>query len=208
MEIVIAISVMAVGLGMGLMGTLRSTEAFRTSDRRATEETNVRRALRRVADELSATGEVGSYPDPGTAGNSTITYRRAIGFVGGVVQWGELKSLSLEPETGEVMDGLDNNENGLVDEGMIVLIRGVGGADQQRIVLCHGVSRFLEGEIENGDDDNENGMDDEAGFVLQRDPSEGDGSLLNISVTLEGIDQDGTRFQRTLSTSTRMRNWN
>lgn len=206
-EIVIAITIMSVGLGIGLVGTLRSTEALRTSDARSTEETRVRRALRRIVDELSTTGDEASFPDPGTAGSPLINYRRATGFDAGDVTWGDWRRLSLEPETGEVLDGLDNNGNGLVDEGMIVMLQGVGGGNQKRIVLCRGVSRFLEGEIENGNDDNGNGMDDEQGFVLQRS-LEGDGSLLNIFITLEGVDQNGMRFQRTMSTSTRMRNWN
>ncbi|MCP3920532.1 MAG: hypothetical protein GY711_33820 [bacterium] len=202
-ELTIAIVVMAVGLGMGLMGTLRSTEAFRTSDRRATEDTKVRRALRRMINEIASTGDAVIFPSPTADGSSELNYNRSEGYEAGVVVWGEPRKLHLELEPGEAADGLDNNGNGLIDEGMIVFTLGVNQPDQKRVILCKGVSVLLQGEIDNGLDDNGNGMIDEPGFVLQRMP---DSPMVSVFVSLEGVDQNGMRFQRTLSTATRMRN--
>ena len=111
------------------------------------------------------------------------------------------QEIAFEYETGEIDDGRDNNRNGLVDEGVVVLLRDAGGANEQRVVLCHGVRERLEGELVNGLDDNGNGLVDEKGFCLQWV----DG-VLALWLSIELIDGNGMHEVRTLQTSVRIRN--
>ncbi len=201
-ELVIALVVMLTALSSALMVSHRSARALRTRDARTDSEMKVRRAMQRVVDELSSTGPSVIYPNPvGDFGGSVLNYRRVADFDGTNTVWGEPCRLEFEYEVGEVDDGIDNNGDGLIDEGVLVYTRGVGQPDEKRIVLCHGVRELLEGETKNGLDDNGNGLIDEAGFCLQRS-----GQELIVRLTVEGVDADGLRFERTASTSTRMRN--
>lgn len=90
--------------------------------------------------------------------------------------------ISFEYASGELDDGKDNNGDGLIDEGRVVMTTSQGTAEERRTVLYGSVREFLEGETPNGKDDNGNGngLVDERGlcFVL-------DGELLRIFLTLE-----------------------
>ena len=51
---------------------------------------------------------------------------------------------------GEIDDGLDNNGNGLVDEGQVVWITDLGLPGQRAVVLCNWVSEALDGTSQYG----------------------------------------------------------
>ena len=199
-EIVIAMGVMLMTLGSAIMMSYRTGEALRTRGARADVEIHARRAMQRVLDELA----VARYAmlDPVPNGGSAVDYYRPEDFVAGAIVWGSKSRLSLQYEVGEVDDGLDNNGNGLVDECFLLYTRDADGPGEQRVVLCRNLSELLEGEVPNGLDDNGNGLIDEQGLCLL-----GVGTnRLEISLTVEGIDSNGIRFQRTMSSSTRLRN--
>ena len=108
---------------------------------------------------------------------------------------------SLYDETGEIDDGLDNNGNGLVDEGRVVLTENLGGADERDRILARRVRELLEGELDNGVDDNGNGLVDEKGFSFERM-----GESLVIRMTMERIDVGQRTIERSAQTSVRLRN--
>jgi len=96
---------------------------------------------------------------------------------------------------------LDNNGNGLVDEGRLVLRRNPGAASEQVTVLLTGVAEFLEGEIGgNLIDDNGNGLVDEPGFCLVV------GGQITAHLTLLRPGPDGRVLARTMETSVAPRN--
>jgi len=98
-------------------------------------------------------------------------------------------------------DGIDNNGNGLVDEGQVILMRNVGLANETTTVIVPWVREFTEGEIANGNDDNGNGLIDERGLSFELV-----GQTLNIRITLERLDSDQRPLVRTVETSVRLRN--
>jgi hypothetical protein len=58
-----------------------------------------------------------------------ISFRPVTSFVGAAPQYGDTIRFSLLPERGEVVDGVDNDRDGIVDERMLVrTIGGVGTA--------------------------------------------------------------------------------
>jgi Tfp pilus assembly protein PilW len=184
----------AVLAARGGMGAFRATQG--TSD----VETRARRALDRVVAELLSTGGGELLPNPTDVfGTSSLQFRKAIGFTGAAPQWGPLLSLAFEYAPEELDDGLDNDGNGLVDDGQLVLTRDVGG-NEQRLVLCSGVSELLEGEQANGADDNGNGVTDEAGFNVRRV-----GDVLYVRLSAEEVLENNT-VVRTLETAVRLRN--
>jgi hypothetical protein len=107
----------------------------------------------------------------------------------------------LELETGEQDNGLDDNGNGLVDEGVIVWTENPGLVDERRVIRSHWVREYLEGELPNGLDDNGNGLRDERGLCFSIE-----GDVLTIRITLERRDDDGRIHTKTVQTSVRVRN--
>jgi hypothetical protein len=174
--------------------------AFRATQETSDAEARVRRALDRAVFELLSAGASELLPDPsGEFGTGDLQFRKAIGLNGTVPQWGPTISLAREYATEELDDDVDNDGNGLVDDGVLVLTRDVGG-DERRVILCRGVRELLEGEVADGDDDNGNGVRDEAGFNVHRV-----GQVLFVRLSVEEALESGT-IVRTLETSVRLRN--
>jgi hypothetical protein len=159
------------------------------------------RAIELVTNELTGLDPTQMFPDPGTSGLDTMSFQLVSGFAGGNVLYEPACTIGFEYEPGEVDDGVDNDGDGLVDEGQVVLTRNAGSANATRAVLVKNVAELLQGEDLNGADDNGNGMEDEAGFCLQRD-----GEVVHIRLTLESVDDTGNVLRRTTETSIRMRN--
>lgn len=200
-ELALAMGVLGLALGLAGMITRTGTAAYRSAEAGRQLEQNLHRALDIVITELEATGSDFLDPTPvdGLA-YKTIEYQHLL-LQGTDVVPGPTSRLAFEYETGEIDDGLDNNGNGLVDEGVLVLVRNVGLTSQQRVVLCHGVRELLEGEIANGIDDNGNLLDDEPGFFIQIR-----GRVVTIRLSIEGIGPQGQILVRTAESSARMRN--
>ena len=97
---------------------------------------------------------------------------------------------------------MDNNGNGLVDEGRLVLTRNDGQANATRSVLCTYVREMFEGEIGgDNDDDNGNLVFDECGFNVHRD-----GDVLTIRICVEEPSYQDNSVTRSMAVSIRIRN--
>jgi len=202
-EMLISVSIAAILATSATMAAAESYVAYRTTNINSTLEANIRRSLDRVVRELMSTSFDVITPAnlDDDFGSDEVVFQDAVDVVDGAIVWGNARRLAFEYEQGEFDDGVDNNGNGLVDEGMLVLTRNDGLATEHRIVICHNVSEFLEGEEDDGDDDNGNGVIDEAGFNLHQDDD-----VLTIRLTLEQPSEQVGVVQRTLTTSIRLRN--
>jgi hypothetical protein len=201
LELMIAGVFLVVMIGAFHAAVTRGAGTYRASVGPAALESRAIRLAARIAELIAETGMGELDPLPlGPVGGTSVEFRQNTGYDGGVV-WGPKMRVQLEYEDGELDDGLDNNGNGLVDEGRVVLVQDVGGPDEARRMLIGGVAEFLEGETLNAADDNGNGLIDERGFVLVLN-----GTTLTIQVTLEGIDQSGATISRTVGTSVKIRN--
>ena len=199
-EVMIAGTLVLVLASSAILAANGGYGAFRTTRGASDVEARVRRALDRLAGELLSAGEEELQPDPaGQFGTDDLLYRQVVGLNGTVKTWGPQSRLAFEYEPDENDNGLDDNGDGRVDEGQLVLTRDMGGTER-RTVLCNGVAELLEGEIANGADDNGNGVIDECGFNVHRE-----GEVLFLRLTLEEPDATGT-IVRTLETSIRLRN--
>jgi len=131
-----------------------------------------------------------------------LTYTRAIGWEGETTITTPPRTLRFEFEPGEANNGADDDGDGLVDEGLLVLIEDVGLPTENRRVLARGLAEYAEGEARNGLDAHGDGLVDERGLAIERM-----GAALEVTVTLEqrppGREET---IQRTLRSSILRRN--
>ncbi len=199
----VAISALVFALTMGMLGvvSMTSQSLYHTTSLRSKLDGQGRRALRRVSDEMAMISGTMMNPDPvGVGGADQIDFQQVVGVVGGVVTWGSMMRIGFEYEVGEVDDGLDNDGDGLIDEGMLVLTRDVVGTPK-RVVLCREVRETAIGEVANGIDDNGNGVVDEGGFNIQRV-----GDVMVLRLWLETPSVGAETIGRQHQASVRLRN--
>lgn len=200
----VAIAALMFVLMMSLLGvvSVTSQSAYHQASLSTKLDTQGRRAVARVAEELTTISGTMMNPDPtGVGGTSQIDFQQALGIVNGAVTWGPLTRIGFEYEVGEVNDGQDNDGDGLIDEGVVALTRDVGGVNQKRVVLCREVREMAVGEVANGLDDNGNGVVDEGGFNIQRV-----GDVMTIRLWLETPGEGGETVGRLHRTTVRLRN--
>ena len=201
-EVVIATILLAVVIGPVVMIAGSGQRAFQTSTMHGDLEVRGRRTLDRIVRELmsSTVGSMGTFPEwPSHEERLDFDQVVDVAESDGTITWERVR-IEFQYGPGETNDGTDENENGLIDDASIALIRdpGVGA---QATTLCTFVREYLEGEIPNGLDDNGNGLVDERGLCFQRT-----GDTLTIHLTLERVDHDGDLATRTFETSILLRN--
>jgi prepilin-type N-terminal cleavage/methylation domain-containing protein len=201
-ELAVAVTVLAVLLySLGVV-VIQGEGAYQSAKNVVDLESKMGRTMARIVEELNGVGEVVLFPDPDNQfGTDELNFQKAEGVAAGDIVWGPLTRLEFVYADGEVDDGIDNNDDGLIDEGVLQLTRDVGGADEQTIILCKDVAEFTMGETLNGVDDNGNNIVDECGFNVHQA-----GSTLEVNLTVVGLDGAGRPIERMLTTSVRLRN--
>ncbi|MBL8862445.1 MAG: type II secretion system protein [Planctomycetes bacterium] len=201
-ESLIAAAMLGIVLSAVGLTVLSGKEHFRHGMTAAALEGRTARLLDRIVAEVLWAG-ADTLPVQPTAplGASEIEFRVCNGVVGGAQVWSGRTRIRLVPEPTDPWNGLDDDGDGVIDEGQVVLTRDLGGPDEVDVVLGGGVRRLLEGEQANALDDDGNGLVDEAGlsFVVQ------DGAL-TIRLSLEARDGAGRTLIRTAQTAVNMRN--
>ena len=201
-EVLLAGSVMAVILGAIATTALSGQKSAATNLAVNGLETEARRVVDRIAEELIQADSLGLAPVPAPPfGSSTLAYHRDTGFSGGAITWGPTTRLRFQYASGETNNGADDDSDGLADEGVLVFTTDVGLPTQRDIVWAHDVREFLQGETGNGLDDNGNGLIDEQGLAFSLT-----GKTLTIRLTLERKDPKGKLLTKTVQTSVRIRN--
>jgi hypothetical protein len=196
-EISIASGILAVVIGSITMMALASDRAFQTGTTVAHLEARASGAMALIVQELS----IAQHPAAIGPDGDTIDYFQAVDFIAGEPELTLPRRLAFEYEAGELDDGVDNNGNGLVDEGQVILTTDVGAATERRRVLTRWVPEMLAGELENGVDDNGNGLVDEPGFTMVQA-----GETITVRLTLQRVNSGGLSMSRSSVTSTRLRN--
>lgn len=147
-----------------------SSASYRTETVTARLDSLAREAMDELSERLRGSDFDSITPEPQLApvSASSIDFQRSRGFAGGGPNWGPTERVAFEYEPADPDDGLDNDGDGLIDEGRLVWFENPGLAGERRTVLCSHVSEALEGELPgNGLDDNGNGLIDERGFCIE-----------------------------------------
>lgn len=193
-------AVMLVGLVATTMH--RSNRVFEQTATVSEVDSVAQRAVERVAREFMDADRSTLNMTP-TTGPNAASFCRATGYAAGALRIGARRRIRFEYAPGETNDGRDQNGNGLVDEGRIVLNDDVQTGAGREMVLVENVAERLAGELENGADDNGNGMVDENGLTLTYDATT---FTLTLRLTLVRLQSDGSVLDRSAETTVRLRN--
>jgi len=203
-DLAIASSLLAVILTAVGTASLRVQQASAALERQADLSRRTVRALQRIADELHDVGIHTLDPDPTTQfGADSIEYQQPLGITTlGTVVWDAPARLAFVLDPAETENDLDDDADGLVDEGRVEMTRDVGTADEVTVVLCRNVAGLFAGEIaDNALDDDGNTIVDEPGFAVRRV-----GDLIKIVLTLEARGSSDETLRWTASTSVVLHN--
>ena len=200
-ELSVALVLMSVLGGLFFLTTESTTNATRTGVAMAELDAQALRALDRVCDGLKSSSSDQATPQAVTPFSGTqLVFKRGLGAdADGEVIWGPLERFELEYD--EADDDLDDDGDGLVDEGRLVWTENPGAAGERRSVLCEGVREYLACETFDGDDQNDNGLIDERGFALDFD-----GNRVTVRLTLVSRDAKGHPLACTVQRSVAFRN--
>lgn len=189
LEVVLGLTLFTAFATSAFLAIEASASSYRTETLAAHLDFLAREALDDVADHLRAADFDSITPPPLEAPSSasTLDFQGALGFRNGAVDWGPVERLTFEQDVTDPQDGLDNDSDGLIDEGRLAWIEDPAAPGSRRTVLCSHVSAALEGEIlGNGVDDNQNDLVDERGFCVQFI-----GNRAIARITLERADATG-----------------
>ncbi len=127
-EAVLAISLFAMVLGTIGFVAISGSQAYRSSTVDSNLVQQGRRALGEVTDLLltSRAASLEAYPEGPLWQDSIEVGRYASMATDGTVTW-ETVQIRFAYEQNEVDDGVDNNGNGLVDEGVLEVVTDCGG---------------------------------------------------------------------------------
>ena len=183
LETVIAMVTVIVLVGMVTGGVGRAYGTWRGTATQTKLDRNANAAIETIVSSLrsaSATSVTTDLAPP--SGGPAITFRSVTGYASDAVTLGELTTISWATDPNEPRDGQDNDGDGLIDEGVISIVRG----DSTPVIITRQVAEYLDGEVANNADDNGNGLRDEQGLSFDIE----DGTL-TIRVTLQAINGDG-----------------
>ncbi len=203
-EMVMAASILAVIIALAYPVLSTGTAAFSADSKRADLDRNADRAIHEIAGRLAMAGSSMVYPDyPSEYGSSYLMFYQSEGYADGNVQWGPVQAFYFEYTEEDWCDGVDNDGDGLVDEGQVShWTYDYETGEPRKIVLARNVREYLEGEIPNGRDDNGNGLIDEHGFAVT---CSGNVWTIRLSIEKPGEGDDSSLI-RTVETAVAPRN--
>jgi hypothetical protein len=202
-ELSMSLGLLSLIAGLAAMVSDGGRSAFVSTSSTSEVEGRLKSTLERVAAELEMATLASLDPqlDGLLRDTDSLLLQQVVDIDAGAVVLGDVLQLSYQTDPADAQDGIDNDGDGLIDEGRVVMVRDAGGPGETSVTLCNDVRRYLEGESAGGGDDNGNGLVDERGFVIERD-----GDLLTLWLSIESVRYDGQVVTRTGSTSILLRN--
>ena len=203
-ELTIAIGLLGLVTGGVLMVFDSTNRAFQSANASIELSRTARRTVDRLTEIVAFARRSSVSPAaPGAqAPFSTrqIDFQTAEAFAGGAATWSNTQRLEFQSSPFDPDDGVDNDQNGVVDDGLVVWTTDLGLADERSVVLARGVRELQARETANGADDNANGLIDEPGLCFDFD-----GQRVVVRLTLERV-LAGRRVTHTAVRSVTFRN--
>jgi type II secretory pathway pseudopilin PulG len=201
LEVLVAVSLLGVVLGVPTMLLLSGSRTYAIETASSDASEALRTGIARIATRLE-TAVSGSLTPPPPAATHTLDYNRSNGYAGGAVALGPLERIQFENSPGDPNDGLDNDGDGLVDEGRAVWIENPGQATERRVTLVDWVAEAQAGELlGNNLDDNGNGLVDEGGLSLEYDANR-----VTVRLTVQRPGPEGSIITRSMQRTIALRN--
>jgi hypothetical protein len=205
-EVVLTLSISGLVLAPIMLLSLTATRQYGDTSERGDALARCQRTADRIADLLESATRASVVTVPAApAWDDEISYDAltSVALTNGTVAVRGMR-IRWRRDPADANDGADNDGDGLVDEGEVVVTHDVGLASQRETVLVRRVPELLDGEAANGSDDNGNGLADEAGFVVARV-----GNSVTLWLTAATAGRTGARELRLSTTqrTVRVRNW-
>jgi Prokaryotic N-terminal methylation motif len=198
-ELMISMTLLT-AFALSLSTMLQRTQDNYVATMRALElETNASLTIRRMRELLRGAGLSTVTPSLDQPNSSaSIDFQRDTQGTG---TWAAVERIEWRLAPGEIVDGLDSNGNGLIDDGQVVWIEDFGLPTERAHILAHGVPMLFRGELANSVDDNGNGLINETGlfFSFVED-------TLRIGISLEKSDPRTGVIGTNLEVSLHLRN--
>jgi hypothetical protein len=206
-ELAIAASLLAVVVGGAMMVFDSTGRACQSMAIDSELLTSARRTLNRIAELVRLSRRSNVLPAvPGAESpfsTSQIDFQPAAGFAGGAAVWGASQRIEFQYSPTDPDDGVDNDGNGLVDDGRVVWTTNLGLPGERSTVLSHWVPEFQAQETQDGTDQNGNGLIDERGISFDFA-----GSRLTIRLTLERVANGRRHLMQSAQRTIAFRNGN
>lgn len=201
-EVAVSSVLFAVILLATMGATLSAQHEFDDAQARERVTNRTQRAIETVRDAFVDAGLTGMTPLPTPPlGSDRLTFRTPTGLAAGAVTWGAPTTVRFENSPDDPDNNLDDDGDGLVDEGRVVLVREVGTANESQVVLATDVPERMPGETANNVDDNGNGLVDETGLAFSLE-----GNVLTIFLATAGRAEAGHVLVNVQQTSVSIRN--
>ena len=196
-EILISTFIFATVLGLIGLTMITGTGTYQSDMQTSQQYSKANSLLDHVVKEFAMVRTASLNPNPiSPAHTSSLQFQQLDDYVAGGIVWSSLRRIEWQMATGELNNGLDDNGNGLADEGNVVLIMDDGGMNELTLNLGSNVAEYLEGELPNGLDDNGNGLLDERGLTFVRV-----GDTLIIRITTQSVGELGKITSKTYTTA-------
>src|SRR5262245_47463761 len=116
---VVLLAVVSTPVALAVGGAVR---AYRSESAVARLDGRAQDAIAQITERLQQADQAAVTPAGVAAPASTavIDFQRALDFVDDAVVWSNPERLALEADPGDPADGLDNDGDGMVDEGRVV----------------------------------------------------------------------------------------
>jgi prepilin-type N-terminal cleavage/methylation domain-containing protein len=203
-ELAIAVALLGLVSGGVLMVFDSTNRAFQSANASIELSRSARRTVDRLAEIVAYSRRSSVSPAaPGAqAPFSTrqIDFQTAQAFAGGAAVWSNTQRLEFRYSPFDPDDGVDNDRNGVIDDGQVVWTTDLGLAEERSVVLARGVRELQARELANGADDDANGLIDEPGLCFDFD-----GQRIVVRLTLERV-LAGRRLTRSAVRSVTFRN--
>lgn len=192
-QVAVASSVGVIGLGLAGVAMTRAQTTARDSVERTALERRRARGIDGLLEAIQDAGQTTIANDLSAgAAASSITFRPKSGFASDAATFGDTTTIAWALDPAEKENGSDDDRDGLVDEGVVQMTTGTGGA-ARTTVLIRDVANRLEGEKVDTRDNNGNGIVDERGLCFVRT-----GNRIRVWLSVAGVVHGGTTSVRTM----------
>jgi type II secretory pathway pseudopilin PulG len=179
-----------------------STRACQVGSTSGHLEAVVNRTLDKIADRLQASSHTTVVPSLASPFSSPqIDFQRTASYAAGVVVWSPTERIGFQLRPNEVDNSVDDDGDGIVDDGRVVWTQDLGLASQSTAVWAEGVTEYLQGELQNNLDDNVNALIDERGLCFTVDASS-----VVVRLTLQSRSVNGVLITKTVQKRVFFRN--
>lgn len=196
-EMLLAIGVL--GLLFGSIGMIAksSQDSMSAQSTNARLDARLRSGIAAITERLRDAGADRTSPQPAAPFcTSSVGFACAESFEDGATTWGDAQRIEFQYSPTDPDDGVDNDGNGLIDDGRVVWIEDDGTPDARTHVLCRYVPELSSGEEDNGLDDDGNGLIDEPGLAIAFD-----GRCCTVQLTISARDHTGRVYTKTATRS-------